>query len=92
MKEFEDKFYGAIEYIENDPSKLMIPRWEANADNYPFTARGFTGSKNIVLPEFSYERGYTRAFQDGDILNIIDSETVTSLGGVSFKDAAHSSM
>ncbi|KMN45673.1 hypothetical protein VK90_07565 [Bacillus sp. LK2] len=70
-----DKFYGAIEYIENDPSKLTIPRWEANADNYPFTARGFTGSKNIALPEFSYERGYARAFQDGDILNIIDSET-----------------
>ncbi|MEV4912709.1 hypothetical protein MRBLBA1_003544 [Bacillus proteolyticus] len=70
-----DRFYGAIEYIENDPSKLTIPRWEANADNYPFTARGFTGSKNIALPEFSYERGYARAFQDGDILNIIDSET-----------------
>lgn len=70
-----DKFYGTIEYIENDPSKLVIPKWEANDDNYPFTAKGFTGSKNIVLPEFAYQSGYVKAFQDGDKLNIIDSET-----------------
>ncbi|WP_241484385.1 hypothetical protein [Bacillus clarus] len=27
------------------------------------------------MTEFSYKSGYARAFQDGDILNIIDSET-----------------
>ncbi|PGM48593.1 hypothetical protein CN947_29650 [Bacillus cereus] len=64
-----------VDHGVNDASKLMIPRWEANADNSPFTARGFTGSKNIALPEFLHERGYARAFQDGDVLNIIDSET-----------------
>ncbi|AAK79995.1 hypothetical protein BJV85_001841 [Clostridium acetobutylicum] len=68
-----DKFYGTIEYKENNPAKLIIPRWEANAENYPYTARGFTGSKNVVLPEFTYERGYVGNFQSGDILNIRDS-------------------
>ncbi|MEK0224238.1 hypothetical protein [Bacillus proteolyticus] len=67
---------GGIEINPNTTLKDIEDAFgKANADNYPFTARGFTGSKNIALPEFSYERGYARAFQDGDILNIIDSET-----------------
>lgn len=38
----------------------------------PYTGRGFTGSKNIVLPELVQD---TRPFVDGDILSIYDAET-----------------
>lgn len=57
----------------------VLPRWESNAENYPYTARGFTGSENIVLPELTYEKGYVRDFQNGDTLNIRDSETGNSI-------------
>ena len=41
-------------------------------DNAPYTGSGFTGSKNIVLPELVQD---VRSFIDGDILGIYNSAT-----------------
>ncbi|WP_244971202.1 hypothetical protein [Vallitalea guaymasensis] len=67
-----DKFYGTIEYTVGDSNKLSIPNWEPTVDNYPFTGKGFTGSKNIVLPEYYQD---PRDFVNGDIFKIVDSKT-----------------
>ena len=64
-----DKFYGTIEYKVNDVDKISVPSWEPKPDDYPYTGRGFTGSTNVVLPE--YFQG-TRKFVDGDIIKVID--------------------
>ena len=67
-----DKFYGTIEYKANDVSKISIPDWAPKLDDYPYTGKGFTGSVDVVLPEYFQE---TRKFMNGDILNIIDADT-----------------
>ena len=67
-----DRFYGTIEYKANDANKISIPDWEPKIDDYPYTGKGFTGSKDVVLPEYFQK---TREFSDGDIFNIIDSNT-----------------
>ena len=67
-----DKFYATIEYKANDVSKISIPDWAPKLDDYPYTGKGFTGSVDVVLPEYFQE---TRKFMDGDIFNIIDSDT-----------------
>lgn len=41
-------------------------------DNITYTRKGFTGSVNVVLPEYFQD---TRKFMNGDILNIIDADT-----------------
>jgi len=69
-----DKFYRTIEYKVNDVDKLSIPDWKPKANDYQYTGKTFTGSKNIVLPEYFQE---TKQFVDGDNLNIIDSKTGT---------------
>ncbi|MEH6946107.1 T7SS effector LXG polymorphic toxin [Bacillus sp. JJ634] len=66
-----DKFYGVIEYRLNDSSKISIPDWEAKPDSYPYTGRGFTGSKEVVLPEYYQSE---RSFVKGDILKIVDAK------------------
>ena len=65
-----DRFYGTIEYKVNDVSKVSIPDWKANPEDYPYTGKGFTGSSDIVLPEYFQEN---RKFMNGDIFSIIDS-------------------
>ncbi|WEG18946.1 LXG domain-containing protein [Alkalihalophilus pseudofirmus] len=67
-----DKFYGVIEYRLNDNSKVEIPNWNTSPENYPYTGRGFTGSENVVLPEYFHG---TRNFQDGDLMKIKSSNT-----------------
>ena len=67
-----DKFYATIEYKANDVSKISIPDWAPKPDDYPYTGKGFTGSVDVVLPEYFQE---TRKFMNGDILNIIDADT-----------------
>lgn len=67
-----DRFFGTIEYKLWDSNQLSIPRWEPNADSYPCTGRGFTGSKEIVLPEYYQE---ARKFEEGDQMQIRDSKT-----------------
>lgn len=52
--------------------QLSIPNWDPTPDNYPYTGRGFTGSREIILPEYyQSERGFT----SGDILKIIEGDT-----------------
>jgi hypothetical protein len=58
--------------ILSEPSQLTIPRWEPEPDSYPYTGRGFTGSKEIVLPEYYQQE---RPFVHGDKLKIIDANT-----------------
>ena len=67
-----DKFYGTIEYKANDVSKISIPDWAPKPDDYPYTGKGFTGSVDVVLPEYFQD---TRKFMNGDIFNIIDADT-----------------
>ena len=65
-----DKFYATIEYKANDVSKISIPDWAPKPEDYPYTGKGFTGSTDIVLPEYFQD---IRKFVDGDIIKIIDS-------------------
>ncbi|WP_434297055.1 hypothetical protein [Clostridium sporogenes] len=67
-----DKFYGTIEYKVNDIDKISIPNWKPKAGDYPYTGKAFTGSTDIVLPEY-YQS--VRKFINGDKLNILDSKT-----------------
>lgn len=66
------KFYGTIEYKVNDIDKISIPNWKPKAGDYPYTGKAFTGSTDIVLPEY-YQS--VRKFINGDKLNISDSKT-----------------
>ncbi|GGA16662.1 ribonuclease YeeF family protein [Psychrobacillus lasiicapitis] len=66
-----DRFYGTIEYKISEPNQLSIPRWDPQPDSYPYTGRGFTGSKEIVLPEYYQE---ARKFVEGDMFYIRDSK------------------
>lgn len=67
-----DTVYGKITYILKDADGVKIPTDLATVDNAPYTARGFTGSKNIVLPELIQDQ---RNFVNGDLLSIYDSKT-----------------
>jgi len=67
-----DKFYGTIEYKVNDVSKISIANCKAKPNNYPYTGKGFTGSTDVILPEYFQD---TRKFVDGDIIKIVDSNT-----------------
>jgi len=67
-----DKFYGAIEYKVNEVEKISIPDWKPKPDDYPYTGKAFTGSTDVVLPEYFQD---TRKFVDGDIIKIIDGNT-----------------
>lgn len=67
-----DKFYGTIEYKVNDIDKISIPNWKPKAGDYPYIGKAFTGSADIVLPEYFQDM---RKFMDGDIIKIIDGNT-----------------
>ncbi|WP_235829588.1 hypothetical protein [Clostridium nigeriense] len=67
-----DKFYGTIEYKVNDVSKISIPDWAPKPDDYPYTGKAFTGSTDVVLPEY-YQS--VRKFINGDKFKILDSKT-----------------
>lgn len=65
-----DTVYGKITYILGDADSVSIPTELASELNAPYTGRGFTGSKNIVLPELVQEQ---RDFINGDMLSIFSS-------------------
>ncbi|WP_368505233.1 LXG domain-containing protein [Alkalihalophilus sp. As8PL] len=67
-----DRFYGVIEYKLMEPEGVSIPRNTPTPDSYPYTGRGFTGSRNLVLPEY-YQSN--RQFINGDILSVRDAKT-----------------
>ena len=67
------KTYSKISFFLDEADKLDIPFGELDNASYPFTGRGFTGSKNIVLPE--YKLMEERIFQTGDLITIFESKT-----------------
>ena len=67
------KTYAKISFFLDEADKLDIPFGELDNASYPFTGRGFTGSKNIVLPE--YKLMEERIFQTGDLITIFESKT-----------------
>lgn len=71
---YADTVYGKITYVLEDADGVKVPIDFPTAENAPYTGRGFTGSKNIVLPELVQDN---RAFVDGDILGIYDAKTGT---------------
>lgn len=56
----------------DDVDGIKVPTDFPTAENASYTGHGFTGSKNIVLPELIQD---TRPFIDGDILGIYDAKT-----------------
>ena len=68
----KDSVYAKITYVYDSETPIIIPREGAILDNAPFTGKGFTASKNIVLPES--QQGYQR-LQIGDILTIYDAQS-----------------
>lgn len=67
-----DTVYGKITYILDEADSVSLPTDVPTLDNAPYTGRGFTGSKNIVLPEL-YQTDVK--FKTGDLLGIFDSKT-----------------
>ena len=67
------KTYSKISFFLDKADKLDIPFGELDNASYPFTGRGFTGSKNIVLPE--YKLIEERNFMDGDLITIFESKS-----------------
>ena len=67
-----DTVYGKITYILDDADSVNLPTDIPTLNNAPYTGRGFTGSKNIVLPELYQKQ---RDLVDGDILGVYDSFT-----------------
>ena len=69
----KSKTYSKISFFLDEADKLDIPFGELDNASYPFTGRGFTGSKNIVLPE--YKLMEERNFMDGDLITIFESKS-----------------
>ena len=67
-----DTVYGKITYVLNETDGINIPTDFPIEANAPYTGRGFTGSKNIVLPELVQNM---RPFVDGDVMGIYDAKT-----------------
>ena len=67
------KTYSKISFFLDEADKLDIPFGELDNASYPFTGRGFTGSKNIILPE--YKLMEKRIFQTGDLITIFESKS-----------------
>ena len=66
-----DRYFGVINYKVNNPELISVPDWKATPDSYPYTGRGFTGSKEVILPEFYQNE---RPFSKGDILKVVDAK------------------
>ena len=67
-----DDSYGKIIYSYNGKTDIVIPRSAPTAADYPYTGKGFTASKNVILPEWKMQN---QEFVEDDILQIIDSKT-----------------
>ena len=62
------KYYAKIIFSLDNPEDLIIPYKEHYEGVSPFTGRGFTGAKEIILPEYMLTKNHV--FQEGDTLNI----------------------
>lgn len=67
------KTYSKISFTLDKSDQLYIPFSEVENGSYPFTGRGFTGSDNIVLPEYKLSKNHV--FIDGDMISIHNSQT-----------------
>ncbi len=67
-----DDRYGKIIYKIDKSSDIRLLEDVPTPGNYPYTGRGFTGSRNIVLPEWKQAE---REYIHGDLLNICDAKT-----------------
>ncbi len=64
----KDQFYGVFQY-KADSEKLSTPSDLPTPENFPYTGKGFSGSKTDIIPEF-YQNA--KAFEDGDMFQIRD--------------------
>lgn len=62
------KYYVKIIFSLDDPENLIIPYKENYQGVDPFTGRGFTGAKEIILPEYRFIEG--QSFRNGDMINV----------------------
>ena len=62
------KYYVKIIFSLDDPENLIIPYKENYQGVDPFTGRGFTGAKEIILPEYRLIEG--QSFRNGDMINV----------------------
>lgn|GEM_PF-3287694 len=67
----KDSVYGKITYTYNDGTAIKVPRGGSTPENAPFFGKGFTASKNIILPES--EQGY-QPLEEGDIFSVCDAK------------------
>ena len=67
------KTYSKISFFLDEADKLDIPFGELDNASYPFTGRGFTGSKNIILPEYKLMEEHV--FKNGDMISVFESKT-----------------
>ena len=67
------KTFAKISFTLDKTEELYIPFGDVENGSYPFTGRGFTGSKNILLPE--YKLMTEHVFRNGDMISIFESET-----------------
>ena len=67
------KTFAKITFTLDKTEELYIPFGDVENGSYPFTGRGFTGSKNILLPE--YKLMTEHVFKNGDTISIFESET-----------------
>ena len=67
------KTFAKITFTLDKTEELYIPFGDVENGSYPFTGRGFTGSKNILLPE--YKLMTEHVFKNGDKISIFESET-----------------
>ena len=63
--------------------QLYIPFSEVENGSYPFTGRGFTGSDNIILPEYKLTKDHV--FIEGDMISIHNSQTGEIMRQYGFK-------
>lgn len=70
-----DETYAKINFDFDHKARLYIPLSDPKVDEYPFTGRGFTGSENIVLPEFEIHENIKYHYQNGDTITIYASQS-----------------
>ncbi|SQF39436.1 T7SS effector LXG polymorphic toxin [Streptococcus ferus] len=70
-----DDTYAKINFTLDSKMRLDIPLREPKVGEYPFTGRGFTGSKEIVLPEYELRKGANYHYQHGDTIGVYDSKS-----------------
>ena len=84
FKKFDtpDNVYRKIIYKLDSFSDVNLPNDIPTPESYPYTGRGFTGSRNIVLPEWKQAE---REYIHGDLLNICDAKTGKMVEQYKFK-------